>query len=480
MSAIAQINAVFTANAPDVLIYMSCPNRDLQNNNCLSETHRIVTGDEEWTRDNHDSSSSIRLRNMLQKLPRNNKVMADLSRKNYNYCALQVVDEIVKHFDAAFVITVDGRKPMEKLFETIKAKLMTMPLQRTALPEIVTEPDTKSYDGSQNYTDGSNDENNNDESTVGERNERIRSISEFGELCPVNFSYGVFRLGIERYCIKFMGKLYFFAGPEELRLFNKCPRQYLKSSRPALPVRAMFYGPEILSGTAAKAVNHLFGYNIIDVKYETWIRPGRELTDVVVDSVRKINEREKNWIVVNAPMDFLLVKKLIAENLSPLQMIFLYDTNPMHKVLLCDKLPIRDRNKLAPETYKDIKNEIKNGTTIKRVKYPDFVEYMENESISHEGEEYEVEYEGVHQEKYVEKYDDEYKQEDYQEGNEGEYDVLKDNFEDLMLQWNSLKNQIHKEFTTLYIDFKFIDCVPDSIKNMLFNSIKITIYYIKK
>lgn len=297
MNAFAQMNTVFTVNAPEVLIYISSPEKDICNHHSglvlesmkYDHSTRTLHADEEWTQGDH-GYNSIHLRH---KLPINNKLIADLDRNDYITSSLIVIDEIVKQFDAAFVITVDGRKPMEELFETIKARLMMIPLQYTVLPEIVKkQDDTASGNVLENNAHGSEtneikdvesqsfemeimeseainlDEHlksYNDEITVDERNEQIRLMSEFGKLCPVNFSYGVFKLGVERYCIKFMGKLYFFAGPEELQLFDKCPKQYLEIPRPSVPVRAIFYGPEALSIPAAEAVSHLFGYNLIDV-----------------------------------------------------------------------------------------------------------------------------------------------------------------------------------------------------------------------
>jgi len=63
--------------------------------------------------------------------------MIELDLKDYENYSLKVIDEIVKQFDPTCVITVDGRKPVNELFETIKSKLMTMPLHYTVLPEIV-------------------------------------------------------------------------------------------------------------------------------------------------------------------------------------------------------------------------------------------------------------------------------------------------------------------------------------------------------
>jgi len=41
-----------------------------------------------------------------------------------------------------------------------------------------------------------------------ELQEKMRSMSEFGRLCPVNFSKGSYKLGSHRYRVKFMGIVY--------------------------------------------------------------------------------------------------------------------------------------------------------------------------------------------------------------------------------------------------------------------------------
>jgi len=229
------------------------------------------------------------------------KIIGKLSLEAYEQYTFKAVDEIVKQFDSEFVITVDGRRPVEMIFETIKAKLMVMHIQRTVLPKIIKNGDESSSVLSEHntYRPGSetieekyetedmeeyksesmetimrsavnvHEINENDEQTnqvsVSERNEKIRLMSEFGQLCPVNFFYGLFKFGVENYCVQYMGKLYFFAGSEEIKLFCQFPKRFLEVPRTGLPIRAIFYGPETLSSTAAKAVSNFFGYNLIDV-----------------------------------------------------------------------------------------------------------------------------------------------------------------------------------------------------------------------
>jgi len=236
--------------------------------------------------------------------------MIELDVKDYENYSLRVIDEIVKQFDPARVITLDGRKPVNELIETIKAKLMTMSLQYTVLPKIIGFRDKSvssedyAYGGSEfefesesNETEtlASNEERLSDTTqlrneNVHSVNEQIRVTSEFGRLCPVNYFNGRFIMGSERYCMKFLGKSYYFAGPDEMESFGKCPKQFLKVTGCQLPIRAMFYGPQTLTNPAAKAVCKFLGYNLIDVGYLTEIHEKdtrHTYSSVIVGSILK-------------------------------------------------------------------------------------------------------------------------------------------------------------------------------------------------
>jgi len=293
LSTSEQMAAVFTTNPPDVLIYMCCRNQDLRylHNGLALESMK----NDHFTQTLHLNNVEHNHRRVYwyNKSLRNNKIIK-LDLKDYENYSLKVIDQIVKQFDPTRVITVDGRKPVNELFETIKVKLMTMSLQRTVLPKIVQFLDKSVSSEDYAYGGGSEYElesESNEEETVtssmertsdttqrienvykiNKRNEQIRVTSEFGRLCPVNFSNNRFILGTDRYCMKFMGKLYYFAGPDEMQSFGKCPRQFLQVPRKVLPIRAMFYGPQTLTNPAAKVVRDFYGYNLIDVGYITQI-----------------------------------------------------------------------------------------------------------------------------------------------------------------------------------------------------------------
>jgi len=295
LSACEQMDSVFTTNPPDILIYMSCRNQD------LSHIHNGLTLEsmeqDHLTQTLHlnDAEYNHRRVHWYYKSFVNQKII-ELDVKDYEKYSLKVIDEIVKQFDPARVITLDGRKPVDELMETIKAKLMTMSLQYTVLPKIMKFQDKSvssedyAYDGTEllfesesneaetvasNYEERASDTMSQirDEhlQRINDRNEQIRVMSEFGRLCPVNYLNGRFIMGSDRHCMKFMGKSYYFAGPDEMQSFGKCPKQFLRIPGCRLPIRAMFYGPQTLTNPAAKAVHKFFGYNLIDVGHLTQI-----------------------------------------------------------------------------------------------------------------------------------------------------------------------------------------------------------------
>lgn len=311
----AQIDAIFATNPPDVLIYMSCPDRDLHvyRSGLALETakHGGLT---QTLHPKNETMRNERRYAMKWYASFRARVVAEQDLEDYLSHSLAALERIVKQFDPDHVITVDGRSPVDEMMDTVKAKLLTMAVQRTVRPEIVNEPDksvsSEDYadlneihetaehgdgDGAgteeviveevneQDQVNGEHGDGNGNGTTAVERNEWTRLKSEYGRLCPVNFSYGKYRLGVDRYCAKFMGKLYFFAGFEEMQLFNAYPREFLKPFKPELPVRAIFYGPNKLSDIAAKAVNNFFNFNVIDVSY-----------------IKHMYEEEKNHAYVGA------------------------------------------------------------------------------------------------------------------------------------------------------------------------------------
>lgn len=207
-----------------------------------------------------------------------------------------------------------------------------------------------------------------------------------------------------------------------------------------------------------------------------------QLIDVIVDTLRMKSKQNKNWIIVNAPLDFLLVKQLNAEALNPIQMVFFRDTDPMHKVLLSGEISDEQYNKVTRETIENVKNGMRHGTIVERINYPEFVRKIENSSNAIRSDEYLF----VEDEEYMEEYN-------YHHDNYVSHELLMEVIlpeiterlnryaEDLLVQWRILKKHVSKKTKPQYVDFVVIECKSD-LSPM--DSIKIliedTLYYVKK
>jgi len=207
-----------------------------------------------------------------------------------------------------------------------------------------------------------------------------------------------------------------------------------------------------------------------------------ELINVVVDTVRIKNQQNINWIIVNAPLDFVLVKKLIDEGLNPIQMVFFHDSDPMHNVLLLnDEISNSYRNNYE-KILENVQNGKRYGTAVERIKYPEFVNKIENpldipitEDEFQEGEVETAEYE----ENVV--FDVNYISHDHLMGIivPEIIERLNQYTENLLVQWQTLKNHISKK-TNQNMNFNIIVCKPNSTTNLLRLLIEDTLYYIKK
>lgn len=207
-----------------------------------------------------------------------------------------------------------------------------------------------------------------------------------------------------------------------------------------------------------------------------------ELADVIVDHVRKINKNNKNWIIVNAPMDLLLVKKLIDAALIPIQIVFFHNIDQTHEILLGDKMSERDQNKIIQETFNNVKNGIKYGTETERISFPVY-----EKNINIKSRLYDVEY-------------------DTENENEGEFidenqhkfvnvishDDLLEIFipemterlnqytQELLGQWLTLRKHISKDIDRQYMHFNVIECKSGSREDIFKLLIEDSLYYIKR
>lgn len=100
-----------------------------------------------------------------------------------------------------------------------------------------------------------------------------------------------------------------------------------------------------------------------------------KFTDFIVHTIQI---RNNNWVIVNAPMDWQLINKLIEVALNPIQVVFIHDTDPLHKILLSDEeMSSRNQNEIFEEIFKNMKNGTSNKTKIERIDFPKFIEKEE-------------------------------------------------------------------------------------------------------
>lgn len=209
-----------------------------------------------------------------------------------------------------------------------------------------------------------------------------------------------------------------------------------------------------------------------------------EFINMIVNYVRIRNVENKNWIIVNAPLDVLLVKKLIAADLNPIQMVFFHDKDPLHKILLSEKIINAERTKLISKTFKNVKDGIRRESITKRIDYSEFVKKIErssNDDIYIEETDFLYDgYENEEHNEHIENYDHII---DHEQLMEFILPVITERLnlytKDLFKQWHYLKIHILKEMDQ-YMDFHIIECHPDSTTNMVQLLVEDTLFYIKK
>lgn len=214
-----------------------------------------------------------------------------------------------------------------------------------------------------------------------------------------------------------------------------------------------------------------------------------ELMDIVVDNVRTKNNEDKNWIVANPPLDIVLLKKLIAADLSPIQLVFFRDLDPMHEVLLDGNVSDDDRDRIVWEVSESVRNGTGNETTVGEQNYLEHVQKTNGASTNTLEEEHE------YSDKELLLYD-EYEIEDPFEyagmniSNGRTMKIIAPNITErldqytasLLERWRTLKELVAYEMNRDYIDFNVIECKPDPETSVttIRTLVEDTLYYIKK
>lgn len=205
-----------------------------------------------------------------------------------------------------------------------------------------------------------------------------------------------------------------------------------------------------------------------------------ELTDVIVDNVRIRNKINKNWVIVNAPLDCTLVNKLIASQLSPIQMVFFHDADPIHEELLKDEMSSNERTQMFREIFEHFKNGTRHGTLVKRTTYPDFLQRLKSEQDTDEEENHVFEDESGIVEDDPEEHSDAISDDRPKKFIPPEVTERLDKYSHgLLEQWKRLKKLFHNK-TDQYMEFDVIECKPGLKINPLQILIEDTLYHIKK
>lgn len=91
-----------------------------------------------------------------------------------------------------------------------------------------------------------------------------------------------------------------------------------------------------------------------------------DLIDVIIENVRARNENNKHWVIINAPLDTVLVRKLMAADLNPIQLVFFHDADPSHGVLLRGEMSTGDLWRLVWKDFDDFQVGNRDGTAATR------------------------------------------------------------------------------------------------------------------
>ncbi|XP_050528010.1 adenylate kinase 9-like [Daktulosphaira vitifoliae] len=306
------MDTIFSINPPNILIYLSINNDDIDNYYLKIEKKTIkrkLFKENEFS--HHNIHLNIEKNDMFNNSFPNKKF---IDTYNYEKFTLNAVEETIKRFDPQYVITLDGRQPVQDIFKTVEIKLRTLPLHRIVHPKMIQNdniPICRSISITDRYEIDIIDDNNAEsvlfgtgtllsdslnsinESNKNSSDQYLRKISDYGKLCPVSLYNGNLVNGSDHYTIEFLGKLYFFVGIYEMNLFYKFPRQFLEIPRPNIPVKAIFYGPSILVDPLAKATCEFFKFKLININSikQTYEQNSQKIfIATIVDAIKTITK----------------------------------------------------------------------------------------------------------------------------------------------------------------------------------------------
>lgn len=303
-----QLNFVFTQFGSEfVLIYMMCPNADvvskhadyrfdvttntnvdLQEHELKKQIYTIFSKEmgtlnelpEEFF-ERLETTQALEvnysdLRNLVR-LPRDFPANVNSQLDRYHSAVMTIIERHVLQHDPQYFIKVDGRCTSLRMFNIIKNKLRTLPLQKVIIPETLNvqkeeEPGAEDQDQHVRF--------NVDEITPEEGFEAFRkrniagppfkwTWSNWRSKCPVSMAEGGYKDGIAALAVSFMNKIFFLSSEEAYIKFYRNPRPYLLPPFPKVNCKIFVMGPKYCGKSAvAKCLAYLLNAEIISLEEE--------------------------------------------------------------------------------------------------------------------------------------------------------------------------------------------------------------------
>nr|CAH7751630.1 unnamed protein product [Callosobruchus chinensis] len=191
----------------------------------------------------------------LVKLPRNFKANVSTQLDSFHYTGLRFIEQRVLAHDPQYFVKVDGRTSVQRMFNIVKTKIKTLPLQNVVLAEklAVAESQVELGEGGLPLPP----QNMRLEDAYREfcRRQTPSTIlkwtwSDWGTKCPVSMRDGLYRDGTQEYAVHFMNHIFFLADQDAYIRFFRNPRPYLLPPFPKPTCKFFIFGPKCAGKTA--------------------------------------------------------------------------------------------------------------------------------------------------------------------------------------------------------------------------------------
>ncbi|XP_074034229.1 adenylate kinase 9-like [Leptinotarsa decemlineata] len=198
-----------------------------------------------------DNSNLKHLVSLPQNFPANISTQLD----SYHYTALRFIEHRIVMHDPQYFLKVDGRTSIQRMFQLIKAKLKSLPLQKVVLPKLL------SVIKDENVGEGAPFVPSGKVLTLEENFKILRkrqapsntfkwNLSDWGTQCPVSMRKGFCRKGDPDYAVQFMNKLFFLVDENAFFAFYRNPRPFLLPPYPKSSCKVFIFGPKCSGKTA--------------------------------------------------------------------------------------------------------------------------------------------------------------------------------------------------------------------------------------